>query len=45
MRSLSIFSGFTYRRDTTSEKVKNQAIRKFTVINLDQPQKGTKGTK
>jgi hypothetical protein len=26
MRSLSFFSGFTDRRDTTSEKLKNQAI-------------------
>jgi hypothetical protein len=44
MRSLSFFSGFTDRRDTTSEKLKNQAIRKFTLINLSAT-KGTKSTK
>jgi hypothetical protein len=39
MRSLSSLLGLTDRRDTTSEKPKNQAIRKFDAINIFKPQK------
>jgi len=39
MRSLSFFTGFTDRRDTTGEKPKNQAIQKSPRDKSFAPQK------
>jgi hypothetical protein len=44
MRSLSFFTGFTDRRDTTGEKPKNQAIQKSSRDKSYQPLKSTRST-